>query len=192
MPTINVIRRVHTELPNTSDRAAAATEGAWYVLWTRSHCEQQVYDQLRAKGFDAFLPKMSQWSRRRTLRYLVHVPMFPSYLFLRLNAMDKASYIEICKTKGLVRILGERWDRLGTVPPEQMSSIQRLIESDLPALPHPYLSEGERVRVTHGPLANAEGILVKSEPRRGLLVLSVELLRRSVGVEIDCTQVSPV
>lgn len=165
---------------------------AWYVLWTRSHCEQLVHDQLSARGFESFLPKISQWSRRNGLRHLVRAPMFPGYLFLRHDAMDKMSYIEVCKTKGLVRILGERWDHLGTVPSGEIEAIQKVIEAELPAMPHPYLREGQRVRVARGPLANAEGILVKSEPKRGVLVLSVDLLRRSVGVEIDCTMVNPI
>lgn len=151
-----------------------------------------VHDQLLAKGFESFLPKISQWSRRNGLRHLVRAPMFPGYLFLRHAVLDKASYIEVCKTKGLVRILGERWDHLGTVPHGEMEAIQKVIEAELPAMPHPYLRAGQRVRVIRGPLANAEGILVKSEPKKGVLVLSVDLLRRSVGVEIDCTLVNPV
>ena len=150
-----------------------------------------MHDQLSAKGFESFLPKVGQWSRRQGLRYLARVPMFPGYLFLRHTAMDKLSYIEVCKTRGLVRILGERWDRLGTVPGGEIEAIQKVIEAEMPALPHPYLREGQRVRVVRGPLASAEGILVKSEPEKGLLVLSVELLQRSVAVQIDCTLVNP-
>lgn len=162
----------------------------WYVLWTRSNCEQLVHDQLSAKGFMLFLPKIGRWSRRGKLKYLARVPMFPSYVFLR-HAMDKLSYIEVSKTKGLARILGDRWDRLGMVPDHEIKAIQKVFAADLPTTLHPYLREGQRVRVTHGPLANAEGILVKSEPKKGLLVLSVELLRRSVAVEVDCTWVIP-
>jgi transcription antitermination factor NusG len=43
------------------------------------------------------------------------------------------------------------------------------------------------VRVTRGPLADVEGIVVRSSPKKGLLVVSVELLRRSVAVHLDCT-----
>jgi transcription antitermination factor NusG len=55
--------------------------------------------------------------------------------------------------------------------------------------PHPYLKEGRRVRITHGPLTGVEGILVQSKPGKGLLVLSVELLQRSVAVEVACSAV---
>jgi transcription antitermination factor NusG len=163
----------------------------WHVLWTHSNCERLVYDQLRTQGFEVLLPMIGQWGRRKGLRYLGQVPMFPGYLFLH-HAVDKMSYLQVCKARGLVRILGEQWDRLATVPEREIEAIRKLGETDLQPLPHPYLREGQRVRVLRGPLANAQGILLKSEPEKGLLVLSVELLRRSVAVQIDCTLVQPV
>jgi transcription antitermination factor NusG len=114
--------------------------------------------------------------------------MFPSYLFLH-HAMDKLSYIEVRKARGLVRILGERWDRLSVVPDAEVAAIQKVLHARLPALPHPYLRQGQRVRITCGALAGVEGIFVDSKPTKGLLVLSVELLQRSVAVEVDCSVV---
>jgi transcription antitermination factor NusG len=160
----------------------------WYALYTKSHSEQLVYDQLVVKGFAAFLPKMEVWSQRGGVRHRISVPMFPSYLFLR-HSMDKVSFIEVCKARGLVRILGERWDRLSIVAEPEIEAIQRVLEARLPVLPHPYLREGQRVRITRGPLAGVEGILVQMLPSKGLLVLSIDLLRRSIAVEIDVTMV---
>lgn len=160
----------------------------WYALYTRSHCEQLVCDQLRVKGFHLFLPKLDVWSRRGGLRRLIPAPMFPGYLFLH-HLLDKLSFLEIRKARGLVRILGERWDRPAVVSDSEIEAIQRLLRARLPALPHPFLREGQRVRITQGPLAGVEGIFVQGKPTKGLVVLSVELLRRSVAVEVDCTQV---
>ena len=135
-----------------------------------------------------FLPKIDLWSRRGGIRHRISTPMFPSYLFL-CHVMDKISFIEVSKARGLVRILGERWDRLSTVPENEIDAIQRVLHAELPVAPHPYLREGQRVRITEGPLAGVEGILVQSKPNKGLLVLSVELLRRSIAVEVDATVV---
>jgi transcription antitermination factor NusG len=170
--------------------ATAATGPGWYALHTQSHCEDLVYQQLAARGFEAFLPKVDAWSRRAGARRLVRVPMFPGYLFLH-HVMDKASHVEVRKARGLVRILGDRWDRLAAVPDGEVEAVRRLAGSDVPALPHPYLREGCRVRITRGPLADVEGILLRTNPARGLVVLSLHLLQRSVAVEIDCTQVAP-
>jgi transcription termination/antitermination protein NusG len=157
------------------------------VLWTRSNCEQLVHDQLAAKGFDLFLPTAETWSRRAGTRVRSRVPLFRGYLFLH-DAVDKHSYIEVCKTRGLVQVLGERWDRLEVVPDAEIEAIQRIVDSHLPVFPHPYLREGQRVRITRGPLADLEGALVRGNPKTGLIVVSVALLQRSIAVHLDCTQ----
>jgi len=175
-----------------ADGAAHTSRAAhWFALWTHSHCEQLVHDQLVGKGFHAFLPMLPTWSRRTGGRRLIPLPMFPSYLFVH-HAIDKSSYLEVAKTRGLVRILGSRWDRLTQVADAEIEALQRLLSAQLPVLSHPYLHEGQRVLITHGPLEGVEGILVRSRPNRGLLVLSVNLLHQSVAVEVDCTIVVPI
>lgn len=161
----------------------------WYALYTRGKCEQLVYDQLAAKGFHLFLPKLQIWSRRSGLRHAISLPMFPGYLFLQ-HAIDKVSYLEVRKARGLVRILGERWDRLAVVPEGEIDAVRRVVCADQPVNPYPYLREGQRVRIIHGPLAGVEGILVHSHASKGLLVLSIELLQRSLAVQVDCTAVA--
>jgi transcription termination/antitermination protein NusG len=170
-------------LPET---VATAAMPRWRVLWTHSNCEELVRDQLTAKGFDLFLPTVERWCRQRGTRRLRSVPMFRGYLFLR-HALDKASYLDVQKARGLVRVLGERWDRLDMVPESEIEAIQRIVHARVPMLPHPYLQEGQRVRITRGPLADLEGILVRANPKKGLLVVSVNLLRRSIAVQLDCT-----
>lgn len=176
--------------PISHDDAMPIGSAQWCALWTHAHCEQLVRDQLAAKRFEVFLPMMTMWSRRGGKRHLIQVPMFPGYLFLR-HAIDKTSYVEILKTRGLTRILGERWDRPAAVADEEIEAMQRLLASKLPVLSHPYLQEGQRVRIVDGPLTDVEGIFVHAKPSKGLLVLSVDLLQRSVAVEIDCTIVVP-
>jgi len=116
--------------------------------------------------------------------------MFPGYLFLH-DALDKHSDVEVRKARGLVSILGEPWDQRAVVPKEEIEAIRRVVSARLPVLLHPYLKEGQRVRILRGPMADVEGILVRTKPNKGLLVLSVELLQRSVAVEVDCTLAVP-
>jgi transcriptional antiterminator NusG len=168
---------------------ACVAERRWYVLWTKSNCEYVVSEQLKTKGFEVFLPTVEKWSRRRHVRCLQRAPMFPGYLFVH-EIMDKTNYLAIRKVAGLVRILGQRWDKLAAVPDRDIDAIQKVQKADFPTMPYPYLRHGEPVRITTGPLANVEGILLKSDPRKGLLVLSIDLLRQSVAVQVDCTQVT--
>jgi transcriptional antiterminator NusG len=170
--------------------ARGATTPAWHVLWTRSNCEQLVLEQLVGKGFHIFLPTIETWAKGREGRHRRRVPVFPGYLFLH-HTLDRWSDVEVRKARGLVAILGEGWDRRAIVPDAEVDGIRTLVHSAQPVFPYPYLAAGQRVRITHGPLANVEGVLVRTRPDKGLLVVSVELLRRSVAVEVDCTFATP-
>jgi len=161
-------------------------------LWTKSHSEQLVHDQLCALGLTPFLPKINMWSRRNGKRHVISVPLFSGYLFLLHTAMDKASYVDLCKARGLVRVLGEGWDRLHVLPDTEIGAIQKALGAGLPVTRYPYMREGQRVRILSGPMADVEGLLVRAKPNKGLVVLSVDLLRRALAVEVDCTLVAPV
>jgi len=166
-------------------------EHSWYAIWTHSNCERLVADQLSAKGFSSFLPEIGIRSKRAGKSHVVNSPMFPGYLFLN-HAMDRESYVEILKARGIVRILDGGWHRLTAIAPAEIRGIQRFVESDLPILFQAYLREGDRVRVTEGPLTGLEGIFLRDKPHKGRLVVSVNLLQTSVAVEIDAAHVDPI
>ena len=159
------------ELSAPVGTAPSGPRAPWHVVWTHSHCEQLVCDQLMARGFHPFLPRMGAWSTRAGRRRLISVPMFPGYVFLN-DAIDKAAHVE------------------ARVPEAEIQAIRQVVDSRLPTLPRPYLTEGRQVRIIAGPLAGLEGILVKARPEKGLLVLSVNLLQRSVAAEVDWTDVA--
>ena len=175
-------------LPLEALHEPTAAGPRWHVVWTRSNCERLVADQLTARGFDLFLPEMDAWTRSAGQRRRQRLPMFRGYLFLR-HAMDKAAYIAVSQAFGLVRMLGEGWDRLATVPDAEIDALQRVVHARVPVFAHPYLQLGQRVRVTRGALAGVEGVLVRSKPNKGLVLVSIEMLQRSVAVEVDCTLV---
>jgi transcription termination/antitermination protein NusG len=161
----------------------------WYAIWTRSHSEQLVADQLLAKGLNVFLPRISVWSRRGGVRHAIRVPMFSGYVFLNEN-VDKNTYLDVIKSRGVVRLLGERWDSLSPISDGEIEGLQALVSSGLAVTPYSYLREGQRVRITGGPLKGVQGVLVENRSEKGVLVLSVDLLQRSVAVQIDCTWVA--
>jgi transcription termination/antitermination protein NusG len=163
---------------------------AWYAVWTRSHCEAVVAQQLRAGGFETFLPEIGTWSQRGGATRVIRVPMFPGYLFVR-AAIDKQRYVDLLKARGVVRVLGDAWNRLAAIPDTEIVAVQRLATADVPVLAHQHLSSGDRVVVTEGPLAGIEGIFVHSRADKGRLVLSVDLLGRSVAVDMDAASVVP-
>lgn len=175
------------------DAIAAVPENrdAWYAIWTQSHFERTVAEQVSARRFQCFLPEMNVWTKRPgTPAHITRTPMFPGYFFVR-HAMDKTSYIEILKVRGIVRILEDGWKRLTPIPDTEIDALQQLVDANLPIFPHHHLRHGDRVRVVDGPMTDLEGIFVQDRPNKGRLVLSIDLLGRSVAVEMDSASVTP-
>jgi transcription antitermination factor NusG len=172
------------------DEPKGAKPGPWYAVWTRSHCEQLVAQQLGTKGFTAFLPQMQTWSRRAGVPHVITVPMFPGYLFVS-GSMERQRHVAVLSVRGVVRVLGEDGQRPTPIPDGQVEAIRRVVESSTSVLAHPHMSMGDRVRVVDGPLSGVEGVYVKDRAARGRLVLSIDLLGRSVAVEVDGDAVIP-
>jgi transcription termination/antitermination protein NusG len=183
-----------TSRSSTQTAASPGADGAspaWYAIWTRSHCERLVAAQLEAKGIPPFLPEMRVRSSRRGTTAIVRAPMFPGYLFVH-QAMNKDCYVEMLKIRGLVRILEDGWTRLTPIPDADMTALQRIVEADVPAFAHPHLAQGARVSIVDGPLTGIEGVFVRGHSSQGCLVISIDLLGRSVAVAIDAAAVMPV
>ena len=168
---------------------------SWYAIWTRSHCERLVEQQLTARGFSPFLPEVqalrqsSGQAARKTAgraarNNLKAAPMFPGYLFVR-DAMTKERYVEMLGVRGIVRVLEDGWTRLTPVPESDIDAIRHIVESGVAVFQHPLLRHGDRVRVADGPLSGIEGIFVTDSQQRGRLVVTIDLLGRSVALEVS-------
>jgi transcription antitermination factor NusG len=73
----------------------------------------------------------------------------------------------------------------------EMEVLQQGLNSKLRIEPHPFLTVGRRVRIRSGPFAGLQGILLRK--KNGCrLVLSVELIKRAIAVDVDGADVLPV
>ena len=152
----------------------------WHALFVRSRHEKSVHAQLEAKSEDVFLPLYRRKHRWADRWKLVELPLFPGYVFCRFESNRRSS---VLATSGVIDVV-----RFGaqpaTIDESEIEAIQRVVESPLLAEPYADLVKGEKVMMCDGPLKGMTGTLM--EVRKGLrLVISVELLRRSVLIEID-------
>jgi transcription termination/antitermination protein NusG len=162
----------------------------WYCLHTRSRHEEVVFQRLEDKRISSFLPKLEVWSRRKDRRKKIQKALFPGYVFVH-EVLNPYHRLEILKTPGVVRILGNEEGPVA-VPDIQIESIQTILGGKSAVSPFPYLKEGQIVRVVEGPLKGCEGFLLKIKEGKEKLIISVDLLQRSVAVEIDGGSVEPV
>jgi transcription antitermination factor NusG len=139
---------------------------------------------------ESFLPLrdvLSQWKDRRKW---IQKPLFPGYLFVQAQRSD---LYQVTTTRGVSYIVGNGMARPPVpVPNEHVQALRRMVEQEYPVMPWPLLRKGTRVRVTAGPLAGVETYIVEwKKNKKSYLVVTVELLGRSVAVEIDpyCVEV---
>jgi len=152
----------------------------WFAILVKTSREKTANLLLENAGYECFLP-ISKYMRRWSDRMKeVEVPLFPGYLFCRMNVHNR---LPVLMTPGVMQIVG-----VGKTPipvgEEEIAAIQRAGRSGLATMPWPYLQVGHVARIEEGPLRGMSGIVVRI--KSGLkLVLSVNLLQRSIAVEID-------
>ena len=166
----------------------AELPASWYAIQTRSRFEKAVRTELTSRGIENYLAEFTEIHQWKDRKKAVTMPLFPGYVFARFGAAERARG-EVLRTNGVVRILG-----IGCVmepiPSTEIESIRQLLLSGNQCYSYPFVREGAWVRVRRGPLTGVEGRLVqiKSQTR---LVLSINLLSRSVATEMDARDVEP-
>jgi transcription antitermination factor NusG len=156
----------------------------WYAIWTRSRHEQVVREQLSRKGLDAFLPTITKWSRWKDRKKQVDWPLFPGYCFVKLVPDDRLPVLTCTGVVSIVSFNGEP----AVIPDHEITSIRRLLETDLQFDPCPLIKEGTLVEVVHGPLRGVIGRLVR-KGAHARLILAVALIGQGVSVEVDAADV---
>ncbi|HZU27203.1 MAG TPA: UpxY family transcription antiterminator [Bryobacteraceae bacterium] len=159
----------------------------WFAVKVRVKNELAVETVLRGKNYETLLPTYTDQRRYSDRIRKVEMALYPGYIFCR---FDPTKRLPILTTPSVEYIVGNG-KTPQAVEDRDMEAIQRLIDSGADARPWPFLQEGQRVRIEEGSLSGVEGYLVtiKGSDR---LVLSVELLQRSVAVHIDRAAVRPL
>jgi transcription antitermination factor NusG len=152
----------------------------WFAVRVKSNCEKPVSAILRGKGFEEFVPtyrSKRQWSDRVKL---IDLPLFPGYLFCRLDLNRR---LPLLTTPGFLYLVG-KGKTPEPVDEREILAIQSVVRSGIPAMPWPAVVVGQKVRLERGPLRGVEGIVAKVADQHRIFV-NVTLLQRSVSVQVE-------
>jgi transcription antitermination factor NusG len=162
-------------------RTEELEELPWFAIRVKSRCEVTAYEELSARGLEAFLPLQRvrrRWSDRTKI---LDLPVFPGYLFCRFELSNR---FRVLNTPGVAQIVGA-----GNTPipisETEIRSVRTMLAVEIPLVPWPYLRAGQQVHIHRGPLAGLEGIIARAPDGGSRVVVSVDLLQRSVAAEID-------
>jgi len=165
------------------------SQSHWFAIHTYARHEKRVASELAHKGIEVYLPllvRRHQWSDRQKL---VELPLFPCYTFARIKPLAEAR-VKLLQTGGVIGLVGGAGQ--GEVIPEnQIENVRMLLANKIQADPYHFLKVGQRVRVRGGSLDGLEGILVRRNGNRRL-VISVESLERSLAISVEGLEVEPI
>jgi transcription antitermination factor NusG len=159
----------------------------WYALHIRSRHEKRVAQRLTSQSLETFLPlHRSRNTWKNGVHADVDLPLFPCYLFARASAKER---IRLLQQPGVLGFAASS-ARPTVIPDEEMVKLRTATES-LRAEPHPYLNNGDAVRIVAGPLAGMTGILTRRK-QEYRVVLSIEAIMRSIVVEVSEFEIQPL
>src|SRR5579864_6032699 len=159
--------------------ATAETPEKWYAAYTMPRHEKLVANQLTLRAVETYLPlyrAIHNWNGRKAE---VDLPLFPGYVFVKMPITHR---VRVLEQPGVVRLVGSSGKAI-SLPDHEIEHL-RCSLAFCKAEPYPFLAPGQRVTIKSGPMAGLEGKILR---RKGKfrLVVSLELIQRSVAFEVD-------
>jgi transcription antitermination factor NusG len=179
--------RIYPAVHSPPESDATSESPRWFAVRVRDHHETVLAAHLANRCAETFLPLYRSrrvWSDR--IKELDR-PLFPHYVFCRFPFCER---VAILRVPGVYSILSFGRNP-APIPDEEIAGLQTAVASGLPCRPWPFLNSGDQVIVQRGPLRDLTGIVVR-EKGQWRLVLSIQMLHRSVAMEVDREDVTPV
>jgi transcription antitermination factor NusG len=167
--------------------AESETTRRWHAIYVRPSHEVSVAKRFSVRDIESFLPRYRvehRWKNRSTAK--LDLPLFPGYVFARIVATERVRVLEVPSVLFLVGTAG----RPACIPDDEIESLRSGLKARN-AQPHPFLKAGERARIQRGALAGMEGVVVRSNNRLRV-VISLDLIMKSVSVEVDWEDLQPL
>lgn len=152
----------------------------WYAVAVKPQAERNVEAALAQRSYDTFFPVVASERRWSDRVKRVDVALIPGYIFCR---FDGERRLPIMTTPGVRDIVGFG-RQAAPVDEEELAALRLMIENGQGVQSCEFLRRGDPVEVTWGPMQGLKGFLVEVKGTCRVVV-SVQLLQRSVSVEMD-------
>jgi transcription antitermination factor NusG len=174
-------------VPLVLEELSAQNARMWYALYTLPQNERSVARHLDIRQVESFLPTYESthvWKNRQRVK--IALPLFPSYLFVRIGREERS---KVLQAPGALRIVGSS---RGPLPiPENEIDFLRSDFCGRRVEPFRELVVGKKVRIKYGPMQGISGVLVQK--RNNLrFVLTLELINQHAAVEVDADELEVV
>ena len=161
----------------------------WYLVYSKPRQELCSLENLERQGFECFLPLISVEKLRRKVIVVVQEPLFPRYLFIRLDASQEGrSWNPIRSTTGVSRLV--TFGQMPAKVDDQLVEIIRSTVSDA-SVRQRHFEPGELVRINDGPFAGLEAVYQMPDGEARVMVL-IDILSKKVSLSIEPPSLSKI
>jgi len=162
---------------NRFEEVSVKDSPQWHALQVRPRFERIVALRLRQRHIEHYLPLRKIGS---TGKHRIEVPLFPGYVFCKYDQLAVSLFWDIPGALSMVQVN----NGINIIPDQQITDLRRILTVGVILQSCPFTSQGRTVMVEDGPLSGVTGILEEKTDRR-LLVVSIQLIRRSIAIKID-------
>ena len=158
----------------------------WFLIHTKIRQEQVAQENLERQGFSCFLPKLWVEKVRRGKLVTVEEPLFPRYLFIRLDtSLSGQNWGPIRSTTGVSRLV-----TFGNVPAkidDELIDVIR-VQSGTGQVQQRQFEAGDQVVITQGPFAGIEAVFQIKDGESRVMVL-IEILSKPTRLALPPTAI---
>jgi transcription antitermination factor NusG len=175
---------IAASLPCPSDEPSARR---WFAVLTTPRQEKAAVRHLDCAGIETFLPTYQSsrvWRNRQKVN--LQLPLFPTYLFVRIDHQDRA---KVLRAPGVRQLVGTSREAL-PLPDNEIEFLRNRL-GEQKAEPYLDMVIGQRVRIKSGPMRGVEGCLVRKNGE-WRFVLTVEIIHQHVSLEVDASALEPL
>jgi transcriptional antiterminator RfaH len=154
----------------------------WYLMYTKPQQEKVALDNLTRQNYQCYLPLINKEKISQGKKILTKEPMFPRYLFVRLNNDGLQNWSPIRSTKGVVKLVS-----FGNVPAaindEAINNLRQNIDKHL--IFKAFL-EGDIVEIVRGPFKGLEAVFkAYNGQERAILLLNFMAKHTNANIDLD-------
>jgi transcriptional antiterminator RfaH len=161
----------------------------WYAIQTKTNKEKEVERRLCDLGIEIFLPWMRTRRRIGSRFHWVLVPLFPGYLFCRLDLMESGKAARY--SPGVKDFL-----KFGNQIAEVRSEIVQTLRERCPdgvAQINPVTAQyGDAVRINEGPFSGLEAIFERSLKGSERVAVLLEILGRQTRLVLPSEAIAKI
>lgn len=152
----------------------------WFAVYTTCRHEKRIAQHLSQREIEHFLPLYrSDRKWRDGSKVTLELPLFPSYIFVRIKRSERVSVLSV---PGALAVVGGTGGEPAPLPDSAIEALRAGLQEHR-IEPHPLLRVGQSARIRSGPFAGMEGVVMRK--KSGFrVVLTLEQIMQSIAVEV--------